>query len=230
MGYGCRLKESEVVGAERGDRDPSAQRRKDKSRAKDEEKQEKRRLKEEERQRREREKEKERERKRNLKSKDGKKEKAVPTLEDVILAEGRPIPLFLEKCIKFIEEEGLDSEGIYRVPGNRAHVDILFQKVEEDPNYDIRELDIAVNAVATALKDFFKRYPSILTQDQMDEMEEISSKTLEFESKSGNDFLVSIPVTPDRSCRLLALRDLLTKKLSPTSFNVLKFIFQHFVK
>jgi len=30
--------------------------------------------------------------------------------------------------------------------------------------------------VATALKDFFKRFPSILTQDQMDEMEEISSK------------------------------------------------------
>lgn len=131
IGYGVRSKESEAVGPERGDRDPSAQRRKDKSRAKDEEKQEKRRLKEEERQRREREKEKERERKRNLKSKDAKKEKAVPTLEDVILAEGRPIPLFLEKCVKFIEEEGLDSEGIYRVPGNRAHVDILFQKIEE---------------------------------------------------------------------------------------------------
>lgn len=37
-------------------------------------------------------------------------------------------------------------------------------------------------------------------------------------------------MTPDRSCRLLSLRDLLTKKLSTTSFNVLKFIFQHFVK
>ena len=46
----------------------------------------------------------------------------------------------------------------------------------KDPNYDIHELDIAVNAVATALKDFFKRFPSILTQDQMSEMEEISSK------------------------------------------------------
>lgn len=184
---------------ERADRDPSTQRRKDKAKAKDDEKQEKRRLKEEERQRREREKEKERERKRNLKSKDGaKKEKAAPTLEDVVQAEGRPIPLFLEKCVKFIEEEGLDSEGIYRVPGNRAHVDILFQKLEEgkfkhfspfdtgslnkscsfptDPNYNIHDLDIAVNAVATALKDFFKRFPSILTQDQMDELEEISSK------------------------------------------------------
>ncbi len=47
-----------------------------------------------------------------------------------------------------------------------------------DPNYDIHELDIAVNAVATALKDFFKRFPSILTQEQMSEMEEISSKLI----------------------------------------------------
>lgn len=120
-----------VAEQERAERDPSTQRRKDKAKAKDDEKQEKRRLKEEERQRREREKEKERERKRNLKMKDSKKEKAAPTLEDVVMAEGRAIPLFLETCVKFIEAEGLDSEGIYRVPGNRAHVDMLFQKLEE---------------------------------------------------------------------------------------------------
>lgn len=41
------------------------------------------------------------------------------------------VPLFLEKCVRFIEDEGLDSEGIYRVPGNRAHVDLLFQKFDE---------------------------------------------------------------------------------------------------
>lgn len=36
-----------------------------------------------------------------------------------------------------------------------------------------------MNAVATALKDFFKKYPSILTQEQMDEMEEISSTLIQ---------------------------------------------------
>jgi len=204
IGFMSRQKDGS--GSTEHDRDPSTQRRRDKAKAKEDEKLEKRRLKEEERQKREREKEK----KRN--SKQNKKEvKAAPTLEDIVQAEGRLIPLFLEKCVRFIEEEGLDSEGIYRVPGNRAHVDILFQKLEEDPNQNIHDLDIAVNAVATALKDFFKRFPSILTQEQMDEMEQIS-------------------ITSDRSCRLLALRDLLTKKLTPASFNVLKFIFQHFVK
>lgn len=52
-------------------------------------------------------------------------------IEDFMQSEDNPIPLFVEKCIKFIEEEGLDSEGIYRVPGNRAHVDLLFQKFDE---------------------------------------------------------------------------------------------------
>ena len=42
-----------------------------------------------------------------------------------------------------------------RVPGNRAHVDLLFQKFDEDANIDFDSLDIAVNAVATAVKDFF---------------------------------------------------------------------------
>lgn len=47
------------------------------------------------------------------------------------LSEKNFIPLFLERCIEFIEQEGLDSEGIYRVPGNRAHVDLLYQKLQE---------------------------------------------------------------------------------------------------
>ena len=126
MQIGFMSRQKDGSGLTEHDRDPSTQRRRDKAKAKEDEKLEKRRLKEEERQKREREKEK----KRN--SKQNKKEvKAAPTLEDIVQAEGRLIPLFLEKCVRFIEEEGLDSEGIYRVPGNRAHVDILFQKLEE---------------------------------------------------------------------------------------------------
>jgi len=179
MGFISRQRES-GGGSVDHEREQSTQRRRDKAKAKEDEKLEKRRLKEEERQRREREKEKEREKKREQrgKSKGGNKELTPPTtLEDIVQAEGRPIPFFLEKSIRFIEEEGLDSEGIYRVPGNRAHVDMLFQKFHEDPNLNIHDLDIAVNAVATALKDFFsKRLPPVLTPEQMDELEEISSK------------------------------------------------------
>ena len=176
------------------------------------------------------------------------------------------IPLFLEKCVKFIETEGLDSEGIYRVPGNRAHVDLLFQKFEEgsvmcfiiiwvirsfvlsDVNVDIHELDIPVNAVATALKDFVsKRLPPLFEDDVMAELEDITGnmniKTIililiwcvhvliflgtrmkPMVTTTGN-----IEVKTDKSCRLLALRSMLDK-LPPINFQVLKFIFQHFVK
>ena len=49
-----------------------------------------------------------------------------------------------------------------RVPGNRAHVDLLFQKFDEDANIDFDSLDIAVNAVATAVKDFFFKVGGVL--------------------------------------------------------------------
>jgi RhoGAP domain len=40
------------------------------------------------------------------------------------------------------------------------------------------ELDIPVNAVATALKDFFsKRLPPIFTEEAMDELENISGQS-----------------------------------------------------
>ena len=71
----------------------------------------------------------------------------------------------------------MDAEGLYRVPGNRAHVDLLFQRFDEDPKVDIDDLDIAVNAVATAVKDFFfKRLPPILEEEHMSELETISCK------------------------------------------------------
>ncbi len=109
--------------------------------------------------------------------KKGKGGAAGPTLEDFRASADNPIPVFLEKSIRYIEREGLDAEGLYRVPGNRAHVDLLFQKFDENPDVDIEALDIAVNAVATAVKDFFfKRLPPVLGTDHMSELEAISSR------------------------------------------------------
>ena len=100
-----------------------------------------------------------------------------PTLDDFRASSEDPVPIFLRKAITFIEREGLDAEGLYRVPGNRAHVDLLFEKFDEDNMVDIDDLDIAVNTVATAVKDFFfKRLPPILDQDHMAELETISCK------------------------------------------------------
>lgn len=80
-----------------------------------------------------------------------------------------------------------------------------------DSNVSIKQLDIPVNAVATALKDFFsKRLPSLIPTSSMEELTEIAN-------------------IRDRSNRLLALRELL-RKLPPINFAILKFVFAHFVR
>merc|ERR1712203_1153830 len=125
-------------------------------------------------------------------------------LDDFMASSEDPIPVFLRMAITFIEREGLDAEGLYRVPGNRAHVDLLFQHFDEDPMVDIDDFD-------TAVKDFFfKRLPPILEDDHIAELETIS-------------------LIPDRSIKVLELGKLI-KRLPKTNFAVLKFIFQHFVK
>ncbi|XP_071043976.1 rho GTPase-activating protein 190 isoform X24 [Parasteatoda tepidariorum] len=198
----------------KSENDKAGKKKEERKKNREDEKQEKRRIKEEERQKRLTEKKK----KKGAQGKSGTINQQVQGIEDFMQSEDNPTPLFVEKCIKFIEEEGLDSEGIYRVPGNRAHVDLLFQKFDEDPSVSIRELDIPVNAVATALKDFFsKRLPPLIPPCLMNELTEISGASY---SSSG---------IQDKSCRLFTLRDLL-KKLPSCNFEVLKFVFQHFVK
>ncbi|XP_058794856.1 rho GTPase-activating protein 190 isoform X2 [Phymastichus coffea] len=202
-------------------------RKREKQKAKEDEKLEKRRLKEE-KLKRHAEKEREREKKKQEKTKQTKSNMSLqpmPLIEDFAQSETNPIPLFLEKCVRFVEDEGLDSEGIYRVPGNRAHVELLFQKFEEDGNLDIRSLDIPVNAVATALKDFFsKKLPPLIDKESMSQLEDISGARGISKPMSATCMNME-----DRSGRLLALRMMLNK-LKPVNFDVLKYTFQHFVK
>lgn len=179
---------------------------------KDFEKLEKRRIKEETaRLRKLQEKEKEQEKKLKRKLKQNAKGLTETTEAQfgklMITSDKDEIPIFLIKCVEFIEKEGLDSEGIYRVPGSRAHVDTLFQRFEDgkfairkysytnilihglfystDTNTVIDVLDIPVNAVATALKDFFsKRLPPLFSKDIIKELEEIAGKLLEVFDKA----------------------------------------------
>jgi len=134
-----------------------------------------------------------------------------PCMEDFRASDEDPIPIFLSRCIQFIESEGVATEGLYRVPGNRAHVDLIFQKFDEDPLFNIESLDIAVNAVATAVKDFFfKRLPPLLPQEHMSDLEHIA-------------------LMSDRHMRLLEIKKLL-ERLPRANHAVLKFLFQHFVR
>ncbi|XP_047540656.1 rho GTPase-activating protein 190 isoform X1 [Vanessa atalanta] len=132
------------------------------------------------------------------------------------------VPLFVEKCVEFIEREGLASEGLYRVPGNRAHVDMLFSKFYEDPNIDLDSLDIPVNAVATALKDFFsKKLPPLLDEASMAQLEDIAAM---------RGCIAGGVELKDRSWRLLALRALLAAALTAPARATLDYLLNHFAR
>jgi hypothetical protein len=44
------------------------------------------------------------------------------------------VPLFIEKCIQFIEEYGLATEGLYRVSGYKNQVELVINKLTEGKN------------------------------------------------------------------------------------------------
>ncbi|CAF1527816.1 unnamed protein product, partial [Adineta steineri] len=67
------------------------------------------------------------------------------------------VPLFMKKCIQFIEEYGLAIEGLYRVSGYKNQVELVINKLIEDPSYDLRLLQVPASAVATALKDMMRK-------------------------------------------------------------------------
>jgi len=203
---------------------PRTEEQTDKQRKKSE-KEEKNRIKElakQEKIKKEKEKKEEREKAKEEKKKEKAEKKGIKgikansvqgnvCMEDFRASEENPVPVFLSRTIEFIEQEGLDAEGLYRVPGNRAHVDLLFAKFDDDKTIDLWSLDIAVNAVATAVKDFFfKRLPALLPPEHMTDLETIAAMQ-------------------DRAMKLLELKKLL-ERLPRANYAVLKYIFKHFVR
>lgn len=144
------------------DREKLLERKREKQKiaaSKEEEKLEKRRAKDEAAKLRKLiDKEKELEKKMKRKSKpNGKNMIEGTALSDFLQSDKNLVPLFLEKCVEFIEQEGVDSEGIYRVPGNRAHVELLYQKMQEG-ECQIDQIEFELN---------FKWFELIFSQNQM---------------------------------------------------------------
>uniref|UniRef100_A0A3Q3J238 Rho GTPase-activating protein 35 n=1 Tax=Monopterus albus TaxID=43700 RepID=A0A3Q3J238_MONAL len=79
----------------------------------------------------------------------------------------RPIPVFIEKCIRFIETTGLNTEGIYRVCGNKAEMESMQRQFDQDHNLDLMEKDFTINTVAGAMKAFFSELPEPLVPYSM---------------------------------------------------------------
>ena len=108
----------------------------------------------------------------------------------------------------------------------------LTQKFKEDNHVDFIQLDIPVNAAATALKDHLKQLPPLLPQNKMEELTTIAGKYWKMIPLGWVQIETNILLVlgiGDRSCRLLKLKEMLMS-LPRVNFEVLKFLFQHFVR
>uniref|UniRef100_A0A3B4AVT2 Rho-GAP domain-containing protein n=1 Tax=Periophthalmus magnuspinnatus TaxID=409849 RepID=A0A3B4AVT2_9GOBI len=74
-------------------------------------------------------------------------------LDTLCHRENSTVPRFVQKCVRFVERRGLDTDGIYRVSGNLAVIQKLRHK-----DGDITE----VHVVTGALKLFFRELPEPL--------------------------------------------------------------------
>ncbi|XP_066514754.1 rho GTPase-activating protein 35 [Hoplias malabaricus] len=131
-------------------------------------------------------------------------------LANVVTPE-RPIPLFIEKCIRYIEGTGLNTEGIYRVSGNKAEMESMQRQFDQDPNLDLVEKDMSVNTVAGAMKSFFSELPDPLVPYNM-QVE-----------------LVEAFKINDREQRLHTMKDVL-RRFPRENYDVFKYVISHLNK
>ncbi|KAM4662618.1 rho GTPase-activating protein 5 [Discoglossus pictus] len=82
-------------------------------------------------------------------------------LQDLVTPE-KTIPVFVKKCVDYIEETGLCTEGLYRVSGNKTDQDNIQKQFDQDHNLNLASMEVTVNAVAGALKTFFAELPAPL--------------------------------------------------------------------
>ncbi|XP_042207137.1 rho GTPase-activating protein 21-B-like isoform X2 [Homarus americanus] len=74
------------------------------------------------------------------------------------------VPLLVALCVGVVESRGLQTQGIYRIPGNKAAVTHLTEMINKDPKSieydDPRWCD--VNVISSMLKQFFQKLPDPL--------------------------------------------------------------------
>uniref|UniRef100_A0A671ND84 Rho GTPase-activating protein 5-like n=1 Tax=Sinocyclocheilus anshuiensis TaxID=1608454 RepID=A0A671ND84_9TELE len=120
----------------------------------------------------------------------------------------RPIPLFIEKCVDYIERTGLTAEGLYRVSGNKTDQDNIQKQFDQDHSIDLIVMDVAVNAVAGALKAFFADLPDPLIPYSL------------------HPELVEAAKIVDHYERLQVLKEIV-RKFPPVNYEVFKYVITH---
>ena len=146
-------------------------------------------------------------------------------LSRCILSDALKIPLFVEKCVVYIEEHGLAVEGLYRISGYKNQVELVINKLSQDPNFDLNTLQIPASAVATAFKDMMRKLDeSILSLEQFDDCQTLTRK--HFPMKSIFHLSILFLVDQLREQNFSPLRKALLRT-SELKYRTNQFIFKH---
>ncbi|CAJ0939756.1 unnamed protein product [Ranitomeya imitator] len=125
----------------------------------------------------------------------------------------KPIPVFVKKCVDFIEESGLGTEGLYRVSGYKTDQDNI-QKLFDQVGDQIISTNVFYKDLCFRTEEGVKGVSFFVVFDS----EEIRVvKKLVF---------FSPPEIPDRIDRLHALKTIL-RNFPSVNYEVLKYIISH---
>ncbi|XP_048580829.1 rho GTPase-activating protein 5-like isoform X3 [Nematostella vectensis] len=152
-------------------------------------------------------------RKRSMSREKKKKAKTAPgayfgrSLQE-LCDQGKLVPLFVEKCIDFVEAEGMQIEGIYRKSGKIEDIRTIQNSFDEKRDADFSALEMNVHAVTGALKKFLKLLPEPLIPNNL------------------QNNILDATVIMDADERLAVLRGLVMQ-LPKVNFAVLKYLMCH---
>lgn len=119
------------------------------------------------------------------------------------------IPRFVQKCVRFVERRGLDTDGIYRVSGNLAVIQRLRHKADHEEQLDLEDGHVTeVHVVTGALKLFFRELPEPL-----------------FPFSSYDKFIAAIQL-PDHAQRVSYIKDLVSSLPLP-NHSTMELLFTH---
>ena len=89
----------------------------------------------------------------------------LPALNRYQMSTSSYVPLIVTECCQRIEQFGLYTTGIYRVPGNTSHINSLLSQINpKQTSFDFNNAD--VHTIASLLKTFLRRLPEpLITHD-----------------------------------------------------------------
>ena len=170
------------------------------------------------------------------------------TLSRCTISAESGVPLFIEKCIQFIEEYGLSIEGLYRISGYKNQVELVISKLIEgkripstkergsnsslisddaDPTADLHLLHVPASAVATALKDMMRKLDEPLLSSQVfDQCDLLTGKKFIFLMANTRPVSSSLAVDQLREQKFLPLQKALCRT-SELKYRTIKVIFKH---